>query len=417
MKKGIIIIVTLMVIGLGVYFWVIPNFFRPSYPELLKLPSSTIAISPETPPTIGTNTQTFIEKALDAVPENNLANIGKTASAILKSMDYQAAQNLLPQIDSYNRAFAELRPAIEAEFNISQPDFRPERPVSNFIRAQVMGKLLTVKGMGLEKQGDLNEAVDAYLLDVQAGSVFAGKNTPLIQKLIAIALEKIAYKPLKQYVLNHPNDTENLKRIIATLEKAEQKRFPISEGFLSEKRIFQYVIQNYKQYNKTSKEKIKLSAADVSLYMEASDKLYGYMISSFEKPYPEFMKEDPYKKLIEMTKAKQVPLLLAMAVPNCTAAYVRDLATATDNRLVRVMAALALYHQEKQIYPSSLSELAPAYLATVPNDYFSDSAFIYGTRDDSYYLYSVGPDIKDNHEQLVYDPTNGTTSDGDIIGK
>ncbi|MFB3896886.1 MAG: hypothetical protein ACE14V_11360 [bacterium] len=415
MKKVIIIIVVLVIIGAGIYFWVIPNFMQPSYVELSKLPAYPAIPLPETPPATGTNTQTFIENALNSVPGRNVATDGETASKILKSMDYQAAQNLLPLIDQYNQSFNELRQAVNADYNIIPPDFRPERRIPNFLRAQIMGKLLAVKGMGLENQGKLNEAVDAYLLAAQTGSVFAGKNTTLIQKLIGMALEKIAYKPLKQYVLNHPNDTENLKRIITTLEKAEQKRLPIAEAFISEQRSVQYLAENYKQYAKTDKDLAQLRTRDIPRIKFESDKIYGYLISMYDLPYPQYKKEYSDEKIVRILK--EVHPLLQIAVPNFLEAHVRNLTSATDNRLIRIMAAIQLYHAEKNTYPTSLSELTPNYLTAVPKDYFNDAEFIYGTRDNSFYLYSLGPDMKDNQEQPVYDPTNGTTSIGDIIGK
>jgi hypothetical protein len=415
MKKVIIMVVVLVIIGVGAYFWVIPNFFKPSYTELSKLPSSTVALPPETPPTTGTNAQVFIEKAIASFPTKDMTDVGKAATNILKTMDYNAAENLLPQLSPYNPAFAELQPAVTAEYNVGQADFRPERGIPNFLKAQIMGKLLAVKGMGLEKQGNRNEAVDTYLLGAQVGCVMAGKNTTLIQQLIAIALEKIAYKPLKQFVLNHPDDVDNLKKIITTLDKAEQKRLPIAEAFLSEKRMLQYMSQNYQQYAKNTKPSVKLRQRDIPRIKEESNKLYGYMISLFDLPYPQYMKEYSEPKLMRILQ--EVHPLLRIAVPNFTEAHIRSLTVATDNRLVRVLAALQLYHNEKNAYPNSLSELAPTYIAAVPKDYFSDAEFIYGTQGDTFYLHSVGPDIQDNQGQPLYDPTNGTLSQGDIIGK
>jgi hypothetical protein len=419
MKKVIIIAVVLVLVGAGVYFWVIPKFYSSSSSEINKLASTTIAIPPESPPATGTNTQDLLVKVNNAFPSNKMLDVGATASNILKTMDYQAAQNLLPQISQCDPAFAEMQSVIDAEYNIGPADFRPDRKIPNLLPYQIMGKLLAVKGMGMENQGNLDKAVNNYLLAAQFGSVFAGKNTTLIQKLIAIALEKMAYNPLKQFVLRHPEDVNNLKRIIATLDKAEQKRLPISESFLSEKRTIQYMAQNFQQYAKTDKQiaALKLKESEIPRIIEESDKIYGYMITSYEMPYPQYMKEDPQSKLIEMLKAKEVHPLIAIAVPNFMEANVRNLTTATDNRLIRIMAAIELYHQDKQAYPSSLSELAPTYIAAVPKDYFSDSDFIYGTRDNSFYLYSVGPDMQDNQGQPLYDPTNGTTSAGDILGK
>jgi hypothetical protein len=60
-------------------------------------------------------------------------------------------------------------------------------------------------------------------------------------------------------------------------------------------------------------------------------------------------------------------------------------------RLVRVGLALAIYQKEKGTYPTSLAELAPKYIATIPDDLFTGKPMIYRKTDDGYLLYSVGP--------------------------
>ncbi|MFB3897951.1 MAG: hypothetical protein ACE14V_16800, partial [bacterium] len=384
MKKAIIIVAVLAIVGAGVYFWVIPTFF--SAATSTGTDSSPVTTPSEPLPAPGNNTQEFIDKAIAAFPKKELADVGKTASNILKTMDYQAAQNLLPQIDKCAPVFAEFKNAVDAKSNESPADFSPERKVPNTFTAQTLGKLLVVKGMALEKQSNLNEAVDSYLLTAQLGIVFAGKNTVLIQKLTGIALEKIAYIPLKQFILYHPEDTYNLKRIIETLEKAEQKQFPLSEGILGEKKMLLYTMQDYKRYK-------KLNKSQANRILTETEKIYGYLISVVELPYPQFRKEDAQSKLSAMLK--EAHPILRMTVPDFTDAHIRELVSTTDNRLIRILAALELYHNENNAYPNSLSELAPTYLAAVPKDPFCDSDFIYGRVRDTFYLYSIGPDLND----------------------
>jgi hypothetical protein len=57
-------------------------------------------------------------------------------------------------------------------------------------------------------------------------------------------------------------------------------------------------------------------------------------------------------------------------------------------------------------------ELVPRYIAEEPRDPFSGGAY---RRDAATKrLYSVGPDKRDDHAAIEYDPTNGTASAGDI---
>ncbi|MFB3896884.1 MAG: hypothetical protein ACE14V_11350, partial [bacterium] len=391
MKKAIIMVVVLALVGAGVYFWVIPTFF--SAATSTGIGSSPVATPQETPPVPGTNTQDFVDKAIAAFPMKDMLNAGQSVTNILKNLDYGAAQNMLPQIDKCNSAFAEMQSAVNSETNAAPEDFRPDRKIPNFLAAQTMGKLLVVKGMGMEGQGKLDKAVNNYLLAAQFGSVFAGKNTLLIQKLIAIALEKNAYKPLKEFTIRHPDDVNNLKRIISALEKADQKRIPFTEPLLGEKKMLFYALQHREQYAKEDSTLAQLTDADANRILTEGEKVYTYAIQSYTMPYPQLVKEDPQSKLPGMMN--EIHPLLGNSVPNYTAAYIRELYMITDNHQIRVMAALQLYHQDKKVYPNSLEDLFPNYLTTVPKDPFSDANFIYGRVRDTFYLYSIGPDLND----------------------
>jgi hypothetical protein len=423
MKKAIVIVVVLVLVVVGVYFWIIPTFFSSSPPASASLSAPPVTTSLDTTPASGGNAQEFLVKAGDLFPSSKkMSDVTVTASNILKSMDYGAAEKLLPEISPCEPVFAEIRKAVTAELNIGPEDFRADKQIPNFMRAQMAGKFLAVKGMGLENQKKLNAAVETYLLAVQFGSSFPGKNTSLIQQLMGIAIEKNAYKPLKQFVLNHPEDGIDLKRIVETLEKVELKRMPITESFNAEKKCFEYTLKHRKDYAKDDKELAKLSDTEVQRMLTDVDKIMTYQITALAMPYPELKKElgVSQNKMVDMKVQEMLNSahpFLQNTLHNIVDARIRELSAATDNRLVRIMAALQLYHNDKQAYPGSLSDLEPNYLAAVPKDYFSESEFIYGTQGDSFYLYSVGPDMMDNHEKPGYDPVNGNLSRGDIIGK
>ena len=64
-------------------------------------------------------------------------------------------------------------------------------------------------------------------------------------------------------------------------------------------------------------------------------------------------------------------------------------------RNLHVAFALAAYHRDNKRYPGKLEDLAPKYLAAIPNDIFSGKALKYRPAEKGYLLYSVGVNGKD----------------------
>jgi len=79
-----------------------------------------------------------------------------------------------------------------------------------------------------------------------------------------------------------------------------------------------------------------------------------------------------------------------------------------SERNLRVAFALAAYHADQGRYPARLDELAPKYLATVPDDLFSGKALVYRPSAKGYLFYSVGVNGKDEDGRSMDDgPTAG----------
>ncbi|HEX8835073.1 MAG TPA: hypothetical protein VF719_12770, partial [Abditibacteriaceae bacterium] len=69
-----------------------------------------------------------------------------------------------------------------------------------------------------------------------------------------------------------------------------------------------------------------------------------------------------------------------------------------SNRMLAVAFALQSYHADNREYPTSLGQLVPQYLDTIPTDPFEKNAPLrYRHTPDGYVLYSVGPDGMDNN--------------------
>lgn len=69
--------------------------------------------------------------------------------------------------------------------------------------------------------------------------------------------------------------------------------------------------------------------------------------------------------------------------------------------------ALAAYRSDHGSYPKSLDALAPTYLNMVPNDIFSGKPLKYRGANDSYLLYSIGPNEQDDEGRFFDDMPPG----------
>ena len=84
--------------------------------------------------------------------------------------------------------------------------------------------------------------------------------------------------------------------------------------------------------------------------------------------------------------------LLVPAVRKVQQAYDRDQQVQQN---VRIAFALAAYHHDHGRYPAQLDDLAPMYLAAVPDDLFSGKPLVYRPTEKGYLFYSVGVNGKD----------------------
>jgi len=83
-------------------------------------------------------------------------------------------------------------------------------------------------------------------------------------------------------------------------------------------------------------------------------------------------------------------------------------------RGVRIIAALELFKSRNNVYPGAIDVLSTILVPFHP-DPFTEKIFRFEKGGDAYKLYSAGPDMLNDMAKLVYDPTNGIGSPGDII--
>lgn len=84
-------------------------------------------------------------------------------------------------------------------------------------------------------------------------------------------------------------------------------------------------------------------------------------------------------------------------LPKLTRAMTASEEARAELRLTQVALGLAAYHAETGTYPTALGKLVPHQLPEAPTDPFTDAPFIYAKTADGYQLYSVGPNMVDDH--------------------
>ncbi len=98
---------------------------------------------------------------------------------------------------------------------------------------------------------------------------------------------------------------------------------------------------------------------------------------------------------------------IGVLIPTCRkvqTAYDRDEQVQQN---VQVAFALAAYHRDHGHYPAKLGDLAPKYLAVVPDDLFSGKALVYRPAEKGYLFYSVGANGKDEGGRSFSDDPAG----------
>jgi hypothetical protein len=89
-------------------------------------------------------------------------------------------------------------------------------------------------------------------------------------------------------------------------------------------------------------------------------------------------------------------LICTMLMPALGKVTSREAGGLARLRLAQTAIALERFRAANNHYPDSLNELAPKFLAAVPNDPFDGQPLRYRKSVEGYLLYSIGPDLKDD---------------------
>lgn len=127
-------------------------------------------------------------------------------------------------------------------------------------------------------------------------------------------------------------------------------------------------------------------------------------IADARKPYQPNAKERPIPK----------DPLCQILMPVFSKASLKEHATFAESGLLLVALALRAYQADHGHYPDALAELSPAYLKQLPQDPFAPAGtFQYRRAGNTYLLYSIGADGKDDGGKPIDNPSKATATNPD----
>jgi hypothetical protein len=295
--------------------------------------------------------------------------------------------------------------------------------------------MLCVEGRYFASEGKSGEALDDYLAAMTMGRDQAAPNVPLIGHLLSLAVQGIALNTIYDSAERGVFDREELAEALEYLKHIEATQLPIVEGFRAEADSLRAEFESWqtmpaaeilKKFAEAeiTAEEVFGATDDASIQattrtlIAQHEELWGMILANLEQPY--WLRDAArFEQQTEAWLEKANPIF-SLGLPNYRETAVRYEIERAKLFLTELATAIALYRIDEGSDPDTLQELVPSYLDPLPVDPFTGEEFRYENAGQGYRLWSLGPDGRDDHEQtqpdgaIVYDPSNGTMSEGDI---
>lgn len=312
-------------------------------------------------------------------------------------------------------------------------------------RNRELATALTARAMLRLHAGKLDDAWDDLLACHRLGRLVS-RGATLIEGLVGIAICQIAHNA-SLALLDRPALTSKKAAQCLKDLRALPKAGPLTDKIgVAERMMGLDALQNIRRYGPgadplgrllgeefafPSKQKV-FEVIDWTAVMQtmnarydrfaevlgtkdrtARTKAYDKFEAELAAVKKEFGDEAKIKKILEGKDAgkalgkafgEALMSLLSPAIHKVQQAYDRADQTAVNLQLAF---ALAAHQKDTGRYPAKLADLAPKYLAAVPDDLFTGKPLVYKPSEKGYLLYSFGVDGKDDGGQTYGDDPAG----------
>ena len=286
-----------------------------------------------------------------------------------------------------------------------------------YAKYRSMARLLSLQGKVQAEQGDWGGSVDSQLDAVRLGEDVP-HNSVLIGYLVGVACQAIGRKPIWNSI-EHLNAAQSRAAAIR-LESIMDRHFSFADTLQEEKYFGQAAMLEMFADPKKMKASLApdagINSGEEQSGAAAAQSLsilfyLAYSKSRIMNGYTTYMDKSsqiarqPYGLHLPPPPMPKDPIN-SVLMPVFLQARLKGVDSETQNGLLLVLLALHAFQLEHGHYPATLAELAPTYLKKIPNDPFAvQETFKYILKGNTYTLYSVGPDGKDNGGKAIDDTT------------
>jgi len=281
---------------------------------------------------------------------------------------------------------------------------------------QQMARLSAIKALYLAKQGKDKEALDEALNSVSIGQKIQDSQATLIEYLVAISMKGLGLETVQKIIPSSKLASAELKQYTQGLDKFYKNENGLIMAFKGEYRIQSWVMdalasgnkevlqefvgeeesQNpeiakkikdnyYFQPNKTKLLFAEYARANIKSANESCGKIKATEIQKLAPTNPAklYTEENAIGKILHDVVAVS---LTNVSTKKCQ----EDLLVGATQAMIAIKA----FKNDTNNYPTSLNELIPNYLSSVPQDPFDGKLLKYSATKKT--LYSVGEDLQDS---------------------
>jgi hypothetical protein len=315
-----------------------------------------------------------------------------------------------PEIEAL---IASQRPALDAAIRAAEAEFIAfpgwqdfNSPVMNFLSFQILAKLMAAESRMLSAQGQFDLAAERAVQVVQLSNHLIVEDVGLIQHLIGVAGMNIGLMSLSDILIQPGLSEEALEATWEALSQVDRIHVGMEAAFRTEGRCMLTGLQEAKSnpaliaevFGSNPDPEQERLAAELQTALEDFDAFQAehqwvWNLICDEAAQPAWERESMGRDWVEQQTDN--PLFL-LTLPNFHEALTREEVTEAKLNLCMTLCALRLDDE--------------ARLAEIVDPFIGEPVRVESGR-----VWSLGPDQADQGANLVYDPTNGTLSPGDIV--
>jgi len=347
---------------------------------------------------------------------------------LIKNELSEVSQEFRDYVEHNEQPFAVLKKAVkETCVTPTVESFADWLPYLAVFRELARG--LTTRARIRELDGDLEGAYEDYLDVLRLGSCSAQGEVGIIHGLVGIAIHSIGARAMEPGIRSL--DESLLQQVVLGVKEVEERMPSLKEVLKGEFNVLEegveYMMKGRGNFGALAllgdQDPIpRMKANLIWLYTLLSRGRIRRNFQRFKATMLEYadapvsQSRAPFDLLEhQIVNADHINRLLFPAVPRASTQWVRD---RTRLRALLLRAAVELYERRQGRYPEDLNQLVEAgIIPAIPDDPFDGQKFRYISSPEGGKIYSVGPDLVDDHAEIEWWPSKkgGRADKGDWV--